>query len=47
VSCKNRYGHPNKEALDLLHEEGVMILRTDEVGDIEVVTDGKIWPVPD
>lgn len=40
----NRYGHPHKEIIDLLSEYGVKVLRTDELGSIEVVTDGeKYW----
>jgi len=45
VGQKNRYGHPNKEILDLLKEKEVKILRTDEVGDIEVLTDGRSWKI--
>lgn len=37
---KNSYGHPHKEILDLLNKYNVSILRTDQLGDIEVVTDG-------
>jgi competence protein ComEC len=37
----NRYGHPNKEVLDLLSAAGATILRTDEVGNIIVNSDGK------
>ncbi len=37
----NRYGHPHQETLGLLRERNIQILRTDEVGDIEIVTDGK------
>lgn len=40
----NSYGHPHKEILDLLTRYQVKILRTDELGDVEVDTDGeKIW----
>ena len=39
----NRYGHPHKEVLNLLTSYELRVLRTDEVGDIEVVTDGKKW----
>ena len=38
---KNSYGHPHKEILDLLSKYEVKTFRTDEMGDIEVVTDGK------
>jgi competence protein ComEC len=41
---KNSYGHPQKEVLDLLKEENIKILRTDEKGDIEIISDGeKVW----
>lgn len=38
---KNSYGHPTKEALDLLNSRNIQIRRTDQEGDIEIVTDGK------
>lgn len=41
---KNSYGHPHKEILDMLSAFGLRILRTDQLGDIEVITDGeKYW----
>jgi competence protein ComEC len=44
VGQKNRYGHPTQEALERLRAVGARILRTDESGDIEVVSDGeKVW----
>lgn len=39
----NSYGHPHKEILDLLNNNGVKILRTDEIGDVEIVTNGKVF----
>lgn len=36
----NRYGHPHKEALDLLRDYGIKIKNTAEEGRIEVVSDG-------
>lgn len=39
----NKFGHPNKETLDLLDQSGVKVLRTDQSGDVEVITDGKSW----
>ncbi|OGY08873.1 MAG: hypothetical protein A2782_02125 [Candidatus Blackburnbacteria bacterium RIFCSPHIGHO2_01_FULL_43_15b] len=41
VGRNNRFGHPSPETLNLL--KGVQTLRTDQEGDIEVVTDGKMW----
>lgn len=40
---KNSYGHPTEEALKLLSDEGIKILRTDKEGDVEVVSDGQRW----
>ena len=40
---KNSYGHPNEETLKMLREKGVRTLRTDEDGDIEIITDGNKW----
>jgi competence protein ComEC len=39
----NRYGHPHQEILKMLEDEGIRTLRTDESGDIEIITDGKAW----
>jgi len=43
VGSKNRYGHPNQETLKMLTDKGIRVLRTDEVGDIEIITDGLSW----
>jgi competence protein ComEC len=41
---KNPWGFPHKEVLDLLEKYNVKILRTDKMGDVEIITDGeKIW----
>lgn len=41
---KNNYGHPTKEALERLKGVGAKIMRTDQDGDVEVVSDGeKVW----
>ncbi|HEV2102328.1 MAG TPA: ComEC/Rec2 family competence protein, partial [Candidatus Acidoferrum sp.] len=37
---QNPYGHPSAEVLERLRESGVRILRTDEEGAVQVVTDG-------
>ena len=39
----NSYGHPHIEIIKLLTDLGVKILRTDEVGDIEIISDGVRW----
>ncbi len=44
----NRYGHPSPELLDRAVNMGAAVLRTDELGTIEVTTDGRaIWWVAD
>ena len=41
---KNSWNFPRPEILEMLGKYGVKILRTDQAGDIEVVTDGtKYW----
>lgn len=39
----NPYGHPHKEILSMLQETGTRLLRTDEMGDVEVVSDGEMY----
>ena len=41
----NTYGHPSPETLKMLNEYGVKYLRTDQVGDVEIISDGKNWKV--
>ncbi|OGY12578.1 MAG: hypothetical protein A3A58_02355 [Candidatus Blackburnbacteria bacterium RIFCSPLOWO2_01_FULL_41_27] len=41
----NRYGHPHEETLGVMREMGVKILRTDQEGEIEIISDGKSWQV--
>ena len=41
VGANNRYGHPKKSVLSILKEDGVKTLRTDQKGDIEIISDGK------
>jgi len=38
---ENSYGHPHQEVLDILEDYGIKILRTDEMGDIKIISDGK------
>jgi len=42
---KNSYGHPAPEVLSKLEQTGFTIQRTDKEGDIEVVSDGRVWSV--
>ena len=40
----NWYGHPDEEVLQRATNVGAAVLRTDEVGTIELMTDGKgLW----
>jgi competence protein ComEC len=40
----NNYGHPHEEVLERAADFGAAELRTDELGTIEVVTDGEqMW----
>jgi len=43
ISCgaNNRYGHPNQEVLSNLQEFAINVKRTDQLGDIKVVSNGK------
>jgi competence protein ComEC len=45
ISCgeNNPYGHPDEETLALLDACGADTLRTDRVGDIAILTDGKAF----
>jgi len=38
---KNPYGHPHQEVLERLEKYGIEVLRTDEKGDIEMISDGE------
>jgi len=40
---KNSYGHPSDEVIKGLRDEGIKVLRTDENGTIEIVSDGIKW----
>ncbi len=42
---KNSFGHPDQDLIGRLTEEGINYRRTDDGGDVEVVTDGKDWRV--
>jgi competence protein ComEC len=43
---KNRFGHPTGEVLERLLSVGAKILRTDQAGEIEIVSDGTKWQAP-
>lgn len=40
---ENRFGHPTAEVLERLKQAGAKILRTDQIGTIEIVSDGRQW----
>lgn len=42
---RNTYGHPATEILDMLAKKNVRVLRTDQEGDIEIISDGIDWTV--
>ncbi len=44
VAAKNSYGHPHQEVLDLLQKYNVKVMRTDQNGDAQLITDQyKYW----
>ncbi len=42
---KNSYGHPTQFILDLLKSKNIKTLRTDQVGDVEFISDGNMFKV--
>ncbi|MCJ7804730.1 MBL fold metallo-hydrolase [Patescibacteria group bacterium] len=40
---KNRFGHPTLEVLERLNQAGIRVLRTDQQGEIEIVSNGWGW----
>jgi competence protein ComEC len=47
VGAENTFGHPSPEVLERYAAHGLPVLRTDEQGTIEFVTDGeRLWIVP-
>ena len=45
VGQDNDFGHPAEGTITRLLDAGVLVLRTDEIGSIEVVTDGRSYSV--
>jgi len=45
VGKDNRYGHPHEEVLAILDKYGITILRTDQMGDIKIISDGKKYEI--
>jgi competence protein ComEC len=42
---KNSFGHPTKEVLNKLINLSIKSMRTDEEGEIEIISDGEKWGV--
>ena len=40
---KNRFGHPTPETLERLKTVGARVFRTDELGDVELISNGVSW----
>ena len=40
---KNRFGHPTLEVLERLGAVGARVFRTDELGDVELISNGVSW----
>lgn len=45
VGKKNRYGLPSLTVLEIFKKLGIKIMRTDQDGEIEIISDGKKWMV--
>ncbi len=43
VGAKNSYGHPAVNTLEMLEQIGSKVLRTDQNGTVEIVSDGQKW----
>lgn len=44
VGTNNSYGHPHKEIIEMLNDRGIKIMRTDQIRDVVVESDGeKVW----
>lgn len=43
VGKNNRFGHPHEEIIKILRDKAISILRTDQDGEIEIISDGEKW----
>ncbi len=41
----NKFGHPNLEVLETLANYGILIFRTDQEGDIKIISNGKTYAI--
>jgi competence protein ComEC len=42
---KNYFGHPTREVIEKLSNLEIKVLRTDQQGEIEIVSDGTSWSI--
>jgi len=47
VGDNNKYGHPTQEILQILEDKDIKTLRTDLNGEIEIISDGKVFQIKD
>lgn len=47
VGKDNRYGQPASETLEKLKNNNINYLRTDELGDIKIISDGNSFKLKD
>ena len=40
---KNSFGHPTDEVIQRLKEQSIKLFRTDQEGEMKIVTDGEVW----
>lgn len=45
VGKKNIYNLPNPSVVEMITDKKIMVKRTDQDGDVEIVSDGKMWRV--
>jgi competence protein ComEC len=43
VGKNNQYGHPSPEVMNTLSDFDIDILRTDQMGTVELITNGKTY----
>lgn len=45
VGKENKFRHPHEEVLEVLKKYGIRVFRTDENGDIKIISDGRYFKV--
>ncbi|NMC59252.1 MAG: hypothetical protein GYA51_07720, partial [Candidatus Methanofastidiosa archaeon] len=44
VGANNRWGFPAQEVLQMLEDKNISVLRTDKIGDVQMISDGeRLW----